>query len=802
MRYIKYISPVLLAIAWLGIFSFQLSSNLPVLGNLLHPVTGFWANAIQQQQQDEGFEMPYSLLNTKAQVEFNDRLIPTISASSEEDLYFLQGYTHAYFRLWQMDMQYRAAGGFLSEVLGAKTLQYDRGQRRKGMVVAAQRTLTLMQQDTITMRMLTAYTNGVNAYINQMSVADYPVEYKLMNFQPSLWTPLKTAIIMKLLADDLTGKSDDVAMSLLKTTLPDSIMDEIFPVRIQDAQAVIPNSIKFAPPALKPAVADTEHPFADFNQEAANFDSTLSLNIESNKEGIGSNNWAFSGHITKSGQAILANDPHLALNLPSIWYENQLKAPGLHVYGVSIPGAPGVVIGFNQHIAWGFTNNYRDVKDYFDITYDPDDNTYQLDGVKTAVLLLQDTIRIKGENAFIDSIKYTVHGPIQYEPSFPLYKSAKKYLAQRWEALNSSNELLALYKMNRADNLLAFEEAIQYFNCPAQNFAYIDRSNNIAIWGQGAFTNKWPQQGRYVMRGDTKATQWGEKIPFIDVPKAINPVEHYVGSANQEVVNVDYPYWLSGNFTEFRSWALHYLIQQKIGKASGEEKPIDFDFSKSLQLSNYSFLAASLKDSFLATAKNIGNDALENQILDWDAYLDANSEIASLFQIWFQLLHNKVWYTYLPRLPINIQPKQEITMQLVLGKISQRYWDDINTEKVESFASISENMLQLALDSINNLKKQNGAAWYKVKNTAIKHLAKIPAFSYTEMHNGGWGNVLNAVKSDHGPSWRMIVTFQNDMPYAEVVYPGGQSGNPGSKQYNAFVSNWVNGKYYIVDWKH
>jgi len=747
--------------------------GVPALGRLLDPVNGCWASA---EPVSKDFTANLNLTGVKddISVSYDDRLVPHIAAKNDHDLYFAQGYVHASFRLWQMDLQTRAAAGRVSEVLGDKALDYDRKQRRKGMVYGAEQSLKMMEADPRSKQMLDAYTEGINTYIKELNYRAYPLEYKLAGFKPESWTNLKTALLLKYMADDLTGYTEDIALTVLRDMLNPEDFAALYPERLSGTNTVIPYDSIVQKASLKiPATpADT---IAWAHLQADDFEKT--------EEGKGSNNWAVSGSRTKSGAPILCNDPHLGLSLPSLWYEVQLTAPGVNVYGASLPGAPGVIIGFNDNISWGFTNNYRDVKDFYKVKQ-VDNNSYWFNGVKTNYQNRVEVIKIKGKSDYNDTVKYTVQGPVMYDESFRGPGALKIPIAMCWMAHRPSNEVLSLYLLNRSNKYTDYTNAISYFLCPAQNMLYADKGGNIAIWGQGQFINKWKEQGRFVMNGADSSTLWGQKIPVAENPHSYNPAQGYLASANQTVTDSTYPYWYNGYFYEFRSWRINQVLR-KTHHATVEDM-------FALQNDVYSVLAANVLPLMLAHLNVATINNKEREFLDllggWDYRLTAESKAATVFQVWWNNLYNSLWNGRFGKVPDALKPSPERTMQLL--KEGSPYLGNIDNAVVYS--------LQNSIDSLMKLKKASRLEWYKAKNTTIKHLTKLPSFSYPELKIGGWGNVVNAAKTDHGPSWRMVVQMTKDIE-AYGVYPGGQSGNPGSKYYATFLDKWVKGEYYKLN---
>jgi penicillin amidase len=743
---------------------------LPALGRLLDPMNGCWASA---ERTGKKFDLDLALdgLRAPVSVRFDERLVPHIYAKNDHDLYYVQGYIHAYFRLWQMDLQTRAAAGRVSEVLGKKALEFDRLQRRKGMVYGAENSLKAMEAEGRSRTMLNAYTEGVNNYINKLSYRKYPVEYKLMSFEPEQWTNLKTALLLKYMADDLTGYTEDIALTLLRDRLggvEDELFKKLYPETNEGSTPVIVAGTSFDAPSLTAPVIPPD------SLTTAHLDST-DFAKDDETDGKGSNNWVLSGKRTQSGAAILCNDPHLGLNLPSLWFEVQWHAPGINVYGASLPGAPGVVIGFNDNLSWGFTNNYRDVKDFYAIRQDGPEK-YWFNGQAMSFTNRIERIGVKGGSEYIDTVHYTIHGPVIYDEHFHGPGGLKKPLAMSWMAHRSSNELLSLYLLNRAMSYPDFVVAIQHFKCPAQNMAYADRDGNIALWGQGQFINKWKGQGRYVMNGTDSATLWKELIPMSENPHVLNPEQGFVSSANQTVTDSTYPYWYNGYFYEFRAWRINEVLSKT------QNATVKDMFA--LQNDTYSILAANVLPVMLRYL-DFGklNEEQRKQaeaLRTWNYQLSAESTSASLFQVWWQLFYEGLWKQTIVESPDVLYPSPERTMAL------------IKTDSSFNIAAAVNSGYKKAMDS---LAKFTNKEWYHVKNTSVKHLTKIPSFSFTDLKMGGWGNTVNAAKGNHGPSWRMVVQMGKQIE-AYGVYPGGQSGNPGSKYYASFLNHWVEGNYY------
>lgn len=821
MRYFYAGISLLITVAFVWMLNHS-AGTTPPLGRLLDPVNGCWANAehvnknYSRLSRIKGFKAPVTIW-------LEDRMVPHIHAANDHDLYMAQGYVHACFRLWQMDMQTRAAAGRVSEMVGEKTLQFDRTQRRKGMVYGAGNSLKAMEADPRTKEMLDAYTEGINSFIHSLNYRRLPLEYKLLDFVPEDWTNLKSALLLKYMADDLTGYTEDFPLTYLRDRLPAGDFDMLFPEKIKGYKPVIPEGTKFetASMSVPPAPGNPDSLFVHLpdrkdDQLSVINGQSSTITDQHPSDGIGSNNWAISGKHTASGAPILCNDPHLGLNLPSLWFEIQLQAPGINSYGASLPGAPGIIIGFTDRISWGFTNNYRDVKDFYEITsVNGGDDAYWFNGKQQAFRKEYDTIRIKNKAAYIDTVLYTVHGPVMYDERFEDPAHTKHKYALTWMAHRATNELLAVYKLNRAQNYVDFVTAIMHFECPAQNMVYADRDGNIAIWGQGQFINKWKGQGKYIMEGKDSLTLWGKNIPMNENPHVFNPAQGYVASANQAVTDETYPYWYNGHFLEFRAWEINRVLNQPMLATVplGDEtlcnacyQPQMTDMQNDVESYLLDTIYSTLTNNVTAAGRAkinmyVGRDtsfaipSARYSIGSYGKVLTPESKLATVYQIWWSLLCDDIWKDDFNNVPEGLLPVPEITMQMLLTDSTSKYYDDRHTPQVETMRDMIRKSFEQTCDSLDKLKATVGLEWYMVKNTGVRHLARLPAFSYEYLKIGGWGNTINAAKGNHGPSWRMIVEMGKDSVRALGVYPGGQSGNPGSKHYADFLDKWVDGKY-------
>jgi penicillin amidase len=768
------------------------SSKTPRLGYFLSPQKGFWQNA---EPADLSLDKEITIPGMKAttDVYFDDRLVPHVYAENETDAYFVQGYLHAKFRLWQMEFQTYIAGGRLSEVIGKDGLKTDQYFRRLGMVYGAEHSLQAMEADTVVRSTLDAYTAGVNAYISSLTAKNLPLEYKLLDYQPEPWTNLKTALFLKFMSFDLSGQGDDdLLMTNTRNLFGYETFKKLFPLRDDSLDPIIPKGTVFAKPGIEvkiPASVDSAYLLSNKNTV------TALPPVIPNKNN-GSNNWAVSGSKTKSGKPILCNDPHLGLNLPSLWYEMQITTPTSNSYGASFPGSPTVVIGFNDSIAWGETNAGRDVKDFYEIRFrDTTMREYWYNGTWLQSTFRKEVIRIKGRPDDVENITMTVWGPVMYDQSYKSKNEDGKYYAVRWTAHDASDELLTFYKLNRAKNYTDYSDAVATFQCPGQNFVFASVSGDIAIRQAGKFVARWNRQGDFVQPGTDSSYRWQGFIPESENPVVLNPARGFVSSANQMSVDSTYPYYLgrAGNFTSYRG----YIINRKLASMNNIT-PRDME---RLQTDNYNVIAELARPVLLKLLNENKLDAGEKKYLslfkDWDLRNDNNEKGATVFQVFWDSVYMQTFGDEFGQSKIPLYWPEPVTLlESLLKDNSYPFADDIRTkDKKETMSDVVLTAYKKACTTLLKADRENHLQWGRFKDTHISHLLRIPAFSRLHLQVGGGTGIINAITANHGPSWRMVVSLTSPVE-AYAVYPGGQSGNPGSRHYDDFVDTWAAGKYY------
>jgi len=781
---------ILLAIGWFYLLNQRINlapgKKLPPIGKFLSPFTGFWKNA-DPIANLESKKMNLKGIKGSIEIKWDDRLVPHISAQNSEDLMFAQGFVTAANRLWQMDVASRATAGRLSEVMGSRTLLFDKNTRRKGMAIAAEHALSAWKKDAAVMKMINSYTAGVNAWISELKPADYPIEFKLLDYQPEPWTDLKVAMLATSMANTLSTQEYDLENTNALKIFGSAEYNYLYAQPNKAQVPIIPAGTKWdyvqKMPAIGASVIDTAigylSPF-----EKTPFDDPH----------IGSNNWAVGPNKTKEHHPILCSDPHLTLTLPSIWYEVQLSSPEVNCYGASLPGAPGIIIGFNEKVAWGITNTEWDVLDWYSIKWQNDSKTkYLLDGKTESVSYRVEKIVVRDSMEIIDSVKYTSWGPVVSEDQ----KNPKYGLAMRWLAHNWHNpdELMAFVGMNQAENYNDYYNATSKHVVPSQNMVFASTDGDIAMRILGRMPHRAQGEGLFVMDGSVSSNGYKELLPAVDNPYTRNPAQGYVASANQNTTAADYPFAYIGNYDDYRGRYLNRRLTQM--------DSITVEDMMKLQNDPYSILAEDALPALIKAtdrSKLSGQEQLiYDQLAKWNCRFVGKGSEATMFMLWWTKFKENTWdemYGIIDSIPILI-PENYRTIEILNTNPSYVFFDMKQTTVKEtasdiamlSFKEALAEFTKFAADPINDK-----GSWSQYKHTTIDHMGKIPAFGSKIIEVDGFKDALNATQRFNGPSWRMIVQLSTPVK-AWGVYPGGQSGNPGSKYYDNMIETWRTGNY-------
>jgi penicillin amidase len=738
-------------------------------------------------------------LREQVTVRRDERGIPYIEATNDEDLYFAQGYVTASDRLWQMELLRRNVRGELSEIFGQATLADDKRHRMFGFARVLDETVTHLPANLNIV--LNAYAKGVNAFIDSRTDQNLPPEFAILQFKPRHWVPADSLAIGKLLAEylSLSWQFDITRASLAalpkekrEALLPETSPLDVLVVGSDRAHAKTANR-KSMPSSLAPnqqALVQLNELVESERQlfEQLGFFQATTESIQA------SNNWVVSGKRTVSGKPLLANDPHIPAAAPGIWYQTELSAPGIHVAGVTFPGAPGVTLGHNDRIAWGATNLGPDVQDIYIEKFDKDNPNRYLtpSGWRDAEILHE---QIKVRKGFTDpatetqtfDVTLTRHGPIIME------KDGARY-ALRWTALDAStNELSGLFDANRARNWKEFTRALSQYNGPTQNFVYVDVDGHIGYYGAGRIPIRKTGDGSLPYDGSTDDGEWTGYIPFDKLPHLYDPPSGVIITANQRVVGADYPYFLS------HAWAAPYRARRIFDLLAEKPKLTAADFRRiqgdTYSIAGVTFARAAAK-SLKAQAAPPVDEKLSNTIADfekWDGMLNADSRIAPLVMQMRTAFRQRLLTAALGTELMKTYgwPGTEIFIDRVLA-------DQPSDWLPKEFASYAELFRVSYADARQALTKAIGAdesqwLWGNMVKTRFPHpLAQVPfiggKFAIPPMPQNGGGSTVNVGAN---VSMRLIAD-PSDWDKTLNGIPLGESGLPNSPHWKDQLDDWRN----------
>jgi penicillin amidase len=725
--------------------------------------------------------------------------VPHIYADNNHDLMFAQGFVHAQERLWQMDYDRRLASGRLAEVLGAEALRLDRWIRILGLRRAAERDTLLLEGHVS--QMLEAYVAGINARIAQ---GRWPIEFSLLHYRPDPWTVTDTLVWAKMMAWTLSTNWES---ELLRAHLIAQLGPEL-------AAELEPDMSSQWPSILHPGV---DHPTTgvvalERARSAAPFVGP------GTHDGLGSNSWVLGGNRTASGKPLLSNDMHLFLSIPAIWFENHLVGGGLDVTGVSFPGVPGVVVGHNQHVAWGFTNGFADVQDlYREHLRRGEEGTvqYEFKGVWHDATVIQEQIHVRGGDIVTEEVIITPHGPIIN--SLAQDFAGEQPLALRWTTLDPERMFLALYKMNRARDCTEFREALRYWSSPTQNTVYADIDGDFGYTFAGRVPIRAKGEGLVPVPGWTGDYEWTGYVPFEELPHLYNPPQGYIATANNRVVDHDYPYFISRDFVVGeRAERIVELIESRA--------QIDTEYIKRMQFDQVSLLAQQVaKYISEIRVEDPKLEAVVGLLRDWDGELSSDSAAAAIYEIFNLRLMNLILKDRLGELAIRYIGKGPTPVLADMSIFSQRAreWLHSILEQPESHwfdlghGETREEVLRIALqETMNYLKEEFGPqvknwTWGKLHRLVFPHplgrgtlLQRI--FNRGPYSVGGDNSTIwltSFSKLDLrmenlvGPPFRFIADLGDWRNSLGLLTPG-QSGHPGSQHYADQVEAWFTKGYH------
>jgi penicillin G amidase len=745
--------------------------------------------------------------------------VPHIYAASSHDLFLAQGYVHAQDRFWQMDFWRHVGSARLSELFGESQLETDIFLRTLGWRRVVEREVAGIDGE---MRLaLDAYAAGVNAYLSSRSRGELSLEHTVLGllnsgYQPEPWQIEHTLTYAKMMAWDLGGNMGaEIDRAIFLGSLSPEQVADLFPPYPAEHPVIVTGTGTAAAPENDPASLARLPGMPALLEAASQKTASLNSLLGGGFEGVGSNSWVLSGDLTSTGTPLLADDPHLGEQIPSIWYEVGLHCQPVSrecpydVTGYSFASAPGVIVGHNQRIAWGVTNLGPDVQDLYIERINPENPyQYEVNGEWVDMQILRETIKISDADPVEVEVRYTRHGPIIsdaygplegfFEKSNPDLPEGQYALALRWTALDESYTFRAILKYNQAGSWEEFRQALQDFDVPSQNFIYADVDGNIGYQTPGKIPIRSAGNGRLPVPGWTDEYEWVDFIPFDELPSVLNPPEGYIVTANNAVVGDAYPYLLS------LDWDRGHRARRIVDMIESAPGPIDIAYIQTMHGDNLNLNAAALVPLLLQATQGDERLAGARAMLEgWDYQNHMSSAPAALFEVFFK---NLLELTFVDDLPEDKPPTGGSQWYTAVRRLADQptspWWDHKDTAEVEDRDQIFHQALAAALSELESLQGRDPARWswgdlhtLTFSNPTLGRSGPDPVralFNRGPYPTSGGSGIVNATSWNASlsytvrwlPSFRMIVDM-GDFTNSLAINTTGQSGH-------AYHPNYIN----------
>lgn len=730
--------------------------------------------------------------------------VPHIYAANTTDLFMAQGFIHAQERLWQMEFQRRLGHGRLSELLGKLAIDTDRHMRILGLARVAQSEVDLLDEESFVA--LSAYAAGVNRYMTN-NRRHLPPEFTLLQIRPEPWQLVDTIVWSKVMALSLCDNwSDEIIRARLLNVLGESRITAFMPRPADQNSPIVQEGLSYTSTIGQKAL--------DLAASAAQF--------VRNGYGQGSNNWVVSGERSASGKPLLANDPHLAISIPSVWFENHLHSADFHVTGVSLPGCPGVIIGHNQHIAWGITNGMNDVQDLYIERFDPNDpSRYQVEDSWQLARIVREEIRVRGQREpVIEEVRITRHGPVidEFVQSQPHdQRQAHEALALRWTALEPGKTVNAILALNRAHDWESFRAALSDWHTPSQNFIYADDQGHIGYTLGGKIPMRNNNNGTLPVPGWNNQHEWQGYIPDAELPHTLDPQQGYVATANNRIASDDFPYALPGEYhPNYRIMRIRQLIEQTSQHTATTFATIHSDIRSLAGLGLAAF-----------AGRLPGTTAIAQQARDslatWDGEMNADSVAATVYTVFREQLLKEVFADANQILEarfglggMQVTPGNDILNRIFPELLEHlEAADDSWLGDGRSWDRVLARAWEHSLEELTRLLGNQVDSWtYKrIHSVTLRHpLGVVPVLG--KLFNRGplpangdretvcmghMEEVIPGQKIYIAPSYRLICDTAN-WNNSTSIHAVGQSGHPLSRHYADFVQPWQNAEYHPMPW--
>ncbi len=681
-------------------------------------------------------------VSTPVSVVFDGHGVPHIRAGNLDDALFAQGYVTAQDRLWQMDALRRYSSGDLAEILGPSALETDQESRRLRLRRIAEDAYTTMP--AADRAAAAAYARGVNAFIAS-HLNNLPVEFTLLRYQPRPWSVIDTLLICLHMFRDLTTtwKTDVIKGNMLASGEADKV-NFLFPIR---------------------AGGDVQP---------------------------GSNGWAISGTHTASGKPLLSNDPHLGYSLPGIWYMTHIEAPGLDVSGVALPGAPGIVVGHNQRIAWGITNLGYDVQDLYIEQLDERTGRYVYQGQPQQAREEREVIRIKGAAPTEVRTWVTRHGPI-------MVREGGKLMAMRWMASEPGVLQYPILDLDRAQNWTEFNAALARFPGPGSNFVYADVDGNIGYHATGILPKRNGFSGSVPLDGASGKFEWDGVIPYAELPSVYNPPSGIIATANQNPFPVNYAYSVDGNFAApYRARQIRDLLTARQGWRAADMIAVQKDVYSGFER----FLAGQIVAAY--EKRQAHEPDMEDAIAllrKWDGQMDKDAAAPLITDLLFHYV----------RIAIAERASPGNGAAYDIG-ISSAVVETLLRQRPQGwFRDFDETLMRAFVDALEEGRRMQGKdvkkwRWGSYLNVSVENpvVHRVPwvgrYFDIAGTPMSGGGTTVKQTTKKLAPSMRMTADL-GDWNRSLMNVQIGQSGEILSSRYRDEWLDWYYARTEPMEWK-
>jgi len=815
LRLLHFLLSLLTALGVLSVATFG-AGPLPPLGSALNVGKGIWTTAADAKPV-RNETLRFASLQKPVTVIFEQNGTAHIQAATDHDLFWTIGYLHARFRLTEMDLERRQGEGLLSEVLGPQAISEDQFTNVLGLQRTAEAEWRSYSTDSSIHQYLLAYAQGVNVHIAEDEQnGTLPFLFKLLGYQPHLWTPVDSLVVQGDLALSQDFSTTPLVYAELVKVLGFQRVMQWFPVLPLDVQH--PYDVGPYPKAsnLAPLPSQLAYSSATIQSISSLLAVAQQLPATVLRHGGDSNNWAVNGPKAASGKAIMAGDPHLSLTLPALWYQVDATSPGYTFNGATVPGIPLILIGHNQHIAWSMTDVQNEsTLFYVEKTDKARAHQYFWNGSWRPMQRIGYDIPVKGAGTVHQDVYLTVHGPV----ASPVPLLPGETISINWVGALPTNDASALVELMQATNFTQFKAALSKWKSPTLNFVYADDQGNIGMISPGYYPIVKSGTPWLPLPGTGEADISGS-IPYDAVPQVYDPSNHMVFSANQRPVGTDYPYYIGTTLNDFDNG---YRADEIYAELNSKPQLTMQDMEQ-IQNSTHDYLAGLIVPALIHALQHASLTAGEQQVLlllqNWNDNMDAQSPAAS---IWWTFLSQYLADTFQPwwnayHVPVSKDQSLAVNTDQTPLVEDLEVWtlrDQNNpafTPPKKAKRDAAQVMVQAFKESVNLLSKNLGSNsqqwdWNKLHARQIVSLLQVNGLGYGPHGSGGDSWTLNVADSiplsannpaqdlsTHGPSWRMIVDWGSGQ--AEAVYPGGQDENPAAGWYENEISLWWNGQYY------